>query len=141
MMWPTKIVIRSCLARSSLWPLAVTAWLILSAIVPGNARSEVRANAEDANIVLRALSGCGERAYRSYKSRRFGGVDLEMSERGGEWAAGMYSLIGTAKLNAIDPEAYLRFVPTHIAEHPINRVDELLPWSLALSRPSHQAAA
>lgn len=46
---------------------------------------------------------------------------------GGEHAAGMYSLIGTAKLNNIDPEAYLRYVLEHITEHPINRIEELLP--------------
>lgn len=50
---------------------------------------------------------------------------------GGERAASMYTLIGTAKLNDIDPEAYLRHVLTHIADHPINRIDELLPWNVA----------
>ncbi len=53
------------------------------------------------------------------------------SDAGGERAAGIYSLIGTAKLNGIDPEAYLRHVIEHIAEHPINRVAELLPWAVA----------
>jgi transposase len=52
------------------------------------------------------------------------------SNAGGERAAAFYSLIGTAKLNGQDPEAYLREVFTRIAEHPINRIDELLPWNL-----------
>src|SRR5258706_481942 len=53
------------------------------------------------------------------------------SDRGGESAAAIYSLIGTAKLNGIDPESYLRNVLSRIAEHPINRIDELLPWNVA----------
>ena len=52
------------------------------------------------------------------------------SDRGGESAAAIYSLIGTAKLNGIDPEGYLRKVLSSIAEHPINRTEELLPWNL-----------
>lgn len=53
------------------------------------------------------------------------------SDAGGERAAAIYSLIGTAKLNDLDPEAYLREVLGRIADHPINRIDELLPWNLA----------
>jgi len=53
------------------------------------------------------------------------------SDEGGERAATMYSLIGTCKLNSIDPEAYLRHVLTHIADHPIHRIEELLPWNVA----------
>jgi transposase len=53
------------------------------------------------------------------------------SDRGGESAAAIYSLIGTAKLNGIDPESYLRNILSRIAEHAINRIDDLLPWNLA----------
>jgi len=55
------------------------------------------------------------------------------SDAGGERAAAIYSLIGTAKLNDIDPEAYLRDVLTRIADHPVTRIDELLPWNAASS--------
>jgi IS66 C-terminal element len=55
------------------------------------------------------------------------------SDAGGERAAAIYSLIGSAKLNGLDPEAYLHQVLTRIADHPINRIDELLPWNLNLT--------
>jgi len=50
------------------------------------------------------------------------------SDRDGESAAVIYSLIGTGKLNDRDPEAYLRMVLSQIADHPVNRIGELLPW-------------
>jgi hypothetical protein len=51
------------------------------------------------------------------------------SDRGGERAAAMYSLFVTAKLNDIDPQAWLADVLTRIAGHPAARLDELLPWN------------
>lgn len=63
------------------------------------------------------------------------------SDAGGERAAGIYSLIGTAKLNGLDPEAYLRYVLERIAEHPINRIEYLLPWRVQLEPVLEQRLA
>ena len=63
------------------------------------------------------------------------------SDAGGERAAAIYSLIGSAKLNGLNPEAFLREVLVRIADHPINRIDELLPWHLAPSVPEQLAAS
>jgi hypothetical protein len=51
------------------------------------------------------------------------------SDNGGERAAGIASLIGTARLNGLDPQACLRDVLARIADHPVNRIDELMPWN------------
>ena len=51
-------------------------------------------------------------------------------DAGGERAAAIYSLLGSAKLNGMDPKAYLTTVLRRIADHPINRIEELLPWNL-----------
>ncbi|NEX64923.1 IS66 family transposase [Noviherbaspirillum galbum] len=70
------------------------------------------------------------------KNYLFAGADS-----GGERAAAMYSLIGTAKLNGIDPQAYLHHVLGRIADHPINRIDDLLPWNVAGELPSFAVPA
>ena len=53
------------------------------------------------------------------------------SDSGGERAAIIYALIETCKLNRIDPQRYLEYVLRRIADHPINRIEELLPWNVA----------
>lgn len=64
------------------------------------------------------------------------------SDHGGQRAAVLYSLIQTAKMNGLDPEAYLRHVLCRITAHPINRIEELLPWNVAANlSPTAQAAA
>jgi transposase len=63
------------------------------------------------------------------------------SGAGGERAAAIYSLLGSAKLNDLDPELYLRHVLERIADHPVNRIHELLPWNLASELPTHLAAS
>ena len=63
------------------------------------------------------------------------------SDRGGERAAAIYSLLGSAKLNGLDPEAYLTHVLARIPDHPVNRIAELLPWNLAPSRTEQRRTA
>lgn len=62
------------------------------------------------------------------------------ADSGGERAAALYSLVETAKLNGIDPLAYLRQVLACIADHPINRITELLPWNIAMPAALREAA-
>lgn len=76
----------------------------------------------DNNIAENALRAC----CLGRKNFLFLGADS-----GGDRAAIMYSLIISATLNGIDPQAYLRHVLTHIADYPINRVADLLPWNVA----------
>ena len=52
------------------------------------------------------------------------------SDTGGQRAATIYTIIETAKLNGLNPEAYLRHLIIHIADHPAKRIDELLPWNV-----------
>jgi transposase len=91
--------------------------------------------------LLEIDNNAAERALRAVaigrKNYLFMGADS-----GGQRAAALYSLIGTAKLNGLDPAFYLRTVLATIAEHPINRITELLPWNIAasLQADSSQAA-
>jgi transposase len=75
-------------------------------------------------------NNAAERALRGVALGR-GNYLFMGSDAGGERAASIYSLVETAKLNGLDPQAYLREVLTRIADHPINRIDELLPWNIA----------
>src|SRR6266496_1808472 len=89
---------------------------------------------------LEVDNNAAERALRvvalGRKNYLFAGSDV-----GGERAASIYSLIGSAKLNGLDPEAYLREVLTRIADHPVNRIADLLPWNLVPTEPTHSTAA
>lgn len=62
------------------------------------------------------------------------------ADSGGRRAAATYSLIGTAKLNGVDPETWLRHVLKHIADHPVNLIDEFLPWNCNMSATFWPAA-
>lgn len=99
---------------------ALTRWLALTRFVD-DGRIEVDNNAAERALRCVALGR---------KNFLFAGSDA-----GGERAAAVYSLIGTAKLNGLDPEAYLRCVIAHINEHRITKVTELLPWNVAAKLP------
>jgi hypothetical protein len=62
------------------------------------------------------------------------------SDAGGERAAAIYSPVESVKLNGLDPQAYLRDVLDQVADHPINRIDELLPWNMG-GQPVEQRLA
>jgi hypothetical protein len=62
------------------------------------------------------------------------------SDAGGRRAAAMYSLIETAKLNGLNPQAYLADVLARIADHPAKRVADLLPWNWQSANPIRAAA-
>ena len=92
---------------------------------------------EDGRICL--TNNAAERSLRGValgrKSWLFAG-----SERGGQRAAAMYSLIGTAKLNDIDPQAWLADVIARISDMPVSRLPELLPWNWSTETPQVKAA-
>jgi hypothetical protein len=92
---------------------------------------------EDGQVCL--TNNAAERALRGValgrKSWLFAG-----SERGGQRAAAMYTLIGTAKMNDIDPQAWLADVIARISDMPISRLHELLPWHWNPVAPKVKAA-
>ena len=122
----TSVAQRSTLAGAIRY--ALTRWRALTRYCD-DGRIEI-----DNNAAERALRGVA----LGRKNYLFAGADC-----GGERAAMLYSLIETAKLNGLDPQAYLRYVLTHLPEHPSHRVAELLPWHVAehLAEPLAQAAA
>ena len=81
-----------------------------------------------------------ERALRAVALGRKGFL-FAGSDYGGERAAAMYSLIGSAKLNGLDPELYLRTVLARIADHPVSHIQDLLLWNLAHALQSHASQA
>jgi transposase len=90
--------------------------------------------------LLEIDNSAAERALRAValgrKNYLFAGSDC-----GGERAAAMYCLIGTAKLNGLDPELYLRNVLAQIPDHPISRIEDLLPWNLVLTLQTQSSQA
>ena len=93
---------------------------------------------DDGRICL--SNNSAERALRGIalgrKSWLFAG-----SDRGGVRAASLYSLIVTAKINDVDPQAWLADVLARIADHPVHRIDELMPWNWAAERERRKLAA
>ena len=85
-------------------------------------------------------NNAAERALRGVAVGR-GNYLFMGSDAGGERAAAIYSLVETAKLNGLDPQTYLREVLTRIADHPVNRIDELLPWNIGRGTSEEQPGA
>lgn len=79
---------------------------------------------------IEAHNNAAERALRGVALGRKNYLHLG-SDVGGDSAAVIYTLIGSAKLNDIDPQRYLTHVLERIAQHPINRIDDLMPWVVA----------
>ena len=93
---------------------------------------------DDGRICL--TNNAAERALRGVAMGRKAWL-FAGSDRGGERAAATYSLIVTAKLNDVDPKAWLADVFRRINDHPASRLDELLPWNWrSHSQPVSQAA-
>ena len=107
----SSICMRSAVARSCASPASVSG----------------SASCHRARAAVRAALAAG-RALRGIAVGR-GNWTFAGSDRGGERAAAIYTLIETAKLNDIDPQAWLADVLARISDHPAKRLDELLPWN------------
>lgn len=148
-----SLILPGCVRRSEARPKleALSSWLDAQLqLIPG--RSELAAAIRYARSRWDALNrhvddgrleisnNAAENAIRPIavgrKNWLFAGSDA-----GGERAAMFYTLISTAKLNRCEPEAYLRDALSRIGEHPINRLDELLPWNWATSDNAARLAA
>lgn len=120
----TKVSTKSELAKAARYSLA--RWAALTRYVD-DGRIEI-----DNSAAERAIRGIalGRSNYLFFGS-----------DEGGHRAASLYSLVETAKLNGLDPQAYLREVLERIAEHPINRIDELPPWNIGRHQQTQRMAA
>lgn len=119
----SKLPAKSNLAKAMRHTLS--RWTALNRFVD-DGRAEIDNNAAERSIRGIALGR---------KNWLFAGSDT-----GGQRAAAVCSLIETCKLNGIDPEAYLRSVLARIADHPVNRIAELLPWNWASTQLQAEAA-
>jgi transposase len=90
--------------------------------------------------LLEIDNSAAERALRAValgrKNFLFAGSDC-----GGQRAAAMYTLIGSAKLNGLDPELYLRTVLAQIADYPVSQIHDLLPWNMTATLLTHSSQA
>lgn len=119
----TKLPGKSDLARAMRY--ALTRWPALVRYAE-DGRCEISNNAAERAIRPLALGR---------KNYLFAGSDA-----GGRRAAAIYTLIETARMNGLDPEAYLTTVLARIPQHPINRIDQLLPWNISLDEADRKAA-
>ncbi len=101
---------------------------VCSPVVPGRTDGRICLTNNAAERALRTLA-------LGRKSWLFAG-----SDRGGQRAALMYSLITTAKMNDVDPQAWLADILARIASHPAHRIEELMPWHWTATQKQNSTA-